>query len=85
MATVALLLSQLLRRRIYDDESADLDVDLLANVSTHGGLSVVSRSNPVMSSRRMSRDEAGQEEEVEAWMDTLQVLLFRVSLPASFQ
>jgi len=81
MATVALLVSHLLKRTKYDEECAD---PVLANISTHRGVSVVPRSNPVTVSSSMNRDETGQEKELEVRTDTSQVLLFRVSLPACF-
>jgi len=82
MATVALLVSQLLRRANSDEECAD--PTLIAGISTHGGLSMVPRSNPVTSLSSLNREETGQAEEVEVRTDTSQVLLFRVSLPACF-
>lgn len=82
MATVALLVSQLLRRTKSEEECAD--PTLFANISTHGGLSAVPGSNPVTLLSSLNRGETGQEEEVEVRTYTSQALLFRVSLPACF-
>nr|ADE76558.1 unknown [Picea sitchensis] len=79
MATLVLLVSQMLRR---SRQCAD---PVLASVSTHYGRLEVPLSNPVTLSS-VSRGERREEEEedVKFKTDISEVLRFRVSLPDIF-
>lgn len=78
MATLVVLVSQLLGRRTYNEQCADR---LLADDSSHGGRSEVQVSNPVTFSGVRRDDRREEEEEVKFKTDISEVLRFRVSVP----